>query len=183
MTSIVPLIFSGTSVTISIASLLESPSAMVSFIFASNSGFGISPSTFPMNFVSPVPIALAASQKRSSQNAIVYVRFADFIIFIFYFRLVGTSPFLKSYTPRAVFVKTKKTHRRGKNLYKKTPRDSLRSPAGETQNNYWFDVSKAESNAISERGKSKARTRPADSVAPCTLSILPSSHSTESGPL
>lgn len=48
---------------------------------------------------------------------------------------------------------------------------------------YWLEVSNAESNAISERGKSNERTRAADSVAPWTLSIRPSSHSTESGPL
>lgn len=48
---------------------------------------------------------------------------------------------------------------------------------------YWLEVSNAESNAISERGKSNERTRAADSVAPWTLSMRPSSHSTESGPL
>ena len=48
---------------------------------------------------------------------------------------------------------------------------------------YWLEVSNAESNAISERGKSNERTRAADSVAPWILSMRPSSHSTESGPL
>lgn len=48
---------------------------------------------------------------------------------------------------------------------------------------YWLEVSNAESNAMSLVGKSKDLTRAHASVAPWILSILPSSHSTESGPL
>lgn len=75
--------------------------------------------------------------------------------------------------------------------YQKTPRRTPQSTPAANPNKksaastprYWLEVSNAESNAISERGKSNERTRAADSVAPWTLSIRPSSHSTESGPL
>lgn len=63
------------------------------------------------------------------------------------------------------------TRRRGR----ETPRGS--------RERYWFEVSNAESKAMSLVGKSKDLTRAHASVAPWILSILPSSHSTESGPL
>lgn len=83
---------------------------------------------------------------------------------------------------------------RGEAQRRASPKATLRAPqsalaaspnkkSAASTPRYWLEVSNAESNAISERGKSNERTRAADSVAPWTLSMRPSSHSTESGPL
>lgn len=97
---------------------------------------------------------------------------------------VGKTPREKS--PRRVSRRSP-----AESLSKKAPRRAPQSALAASPNKksaastprYWLEVSNAESNAISERGKSNERTRAADSVAPWTLSMRPSSHSTESGPL
>lgn len=75
-------------------------------------------------------------------------------------------------------ISSKVAHKR---LVKKA--ENVRHSGNTPSADYWFDVSKAESKAILLVGKSNDFTRAHASVAPCTLSILPSSHSTDSGPL